>query len=80
MKLELVEGEAAIVRRIFDWADVGRGGRWIVKQLHEEGQSLRGRRFTNGNVAGILKSKVYTGIYHDRTADDDGVVPKTRSP
>lgn len=75
MKLATVEGEAAIVRRIFDWADIGRGGRWIVKQLHEEGHSLRGSRFTNGNIAGILKGEIYTGVYHDRTKDDDGVAP-----
>ncbi len=76
MKLEVVEAEAVIVRRIFDWADVGRGGRWIVRQLNDAGYSLRGARFTNGNVAGILSRELYTGIYHDFTADDEGVTPE----
>lgn len=74
-KLAIVEAEAAIVREIFDWADIGRGGRWIVKQLNEAGRTLRGARFANSNVAGILARAVYTGVYHDRTADDDGITP-----
>lgn len=75
MKLEVVPEEAAIVQQIFGWADVGRGGRWIVKQLHGAGHTLRGAKFTNGNISGILAREVYTGTYYDRTADDEGVVP-----
>ncbi|WP_442681583.1 recombinase family protein [Sphingomonas sp. ASY06-1R] len=75
MKLEIVPEEAAIVRQIFDWADAGRGGRWIVKTLNEQGHTLRGARFTNGNVAGILAREIYAGEYLDRTADDDGRAP-----
>jgi site-specific DNA recombinase len=74
-KLAIVEDEAVIVRQIFDWADVGRGARWIAQQLNARGHSLRGRKFTNGNVAGVLGNERYTGVYHDRTADDEGITP-----
>ncbi|PHP16561.1 hypothetical protein CG471_27445 [Sphingobium sp. IP1] len=67
--------EAPIVQKIFDWADAGRGGRWIVKNLNGQGITLRGSRFSNGNLSGILARETYTGVYYDRTADDEGVVP-----
>ena len=76
MKLRIVPAEADIVRQIFDWAEQGRGGRWICKTLNERGTTLRGARFTNGNLAGILGREHYTGRYFDRTADDDGNVPE----
>lgn len=34
--------------------------------------SLRGRRFNNGNVAGILGREHYTGRYFQKTLDEDG--------
>lgn len=76
MKLEIVPEEAMDVRRIYDWADAERGSRWIVKALNDDGRTLRGAKFTHGNVAGILSREIYTGTYYDRTADDDGVVPE----
>ncbi|QDH35123.1 hypothetical protein E2E27_12800 [Porphyrobacter sp. YT40] len=76
MKLRIVEGEADIVRQIFDWADQGRGGRWICKTLDDRGTTLRGAKFSNGNLAGLLAREHYTGRYFDRTADDDGNVPE----
>ena len=76
MKLEIVPEEQALVRQIFDWADQGRGGRWIVRTLNERGDTLRGARFSNSNLSGILARELYTGVYRDRTADDDGVVPE----
>ena len=76
MKLRIVPAEADIVQQIFDWADQGRGGRWICKTLNERSSTLRGARFTNGNLAGILGREHYTGRYFDRTADDDGNVPE----
>ena len=75
MKLELVPEEAAIVREIFDWADIGRGGRWIVKTLNDRGSTLRGAKFSNGNLAGILGRLAYTGRYFDKTKNDEGQVP-----
>ena len=75
MKLRVVPAEAAVVDQIFDWADMGRGGRWIVDTLNKRGTTLRGAKFSNGNLAGILKRVTYTGVYYDRTADDDGNVP-----
>lgn len=77
MKLAVIDAEAAVVTRIFDWADSGRGGRWIVRTLNNSGMTLRGAKFSNSNLAGILAREMYTGVYHDRTADDDGVKPQT---
>src|SRR5690606_8462565 len=57
------------------WADQGRGGRWIVKTLNDRGTTLRGAKFSNGNVSGILSRETYTGRYFDKTADDEGMVP-----
>lgn len=76
MKLRIVPAEASVVREIFDWADMGRGGRWIVRTLNERGTTLRGAKFSNSNLAGILARGMYAGIYYDRTADDDGDVPE----
>ena len=76
MKLEIVPEEQALVRQIFDWADQGRGGRWIVRTLNERGDNLRGAWFSNSNLSGILARELYTGVYRDRTANDDGVVPE----
>ncbi|URW74835.1 recombinase family protein [Sphingomonas donggukensis] len=75
MKLEIVPGEASVVREIFDWADMGRGGRWIVGTLNARGTTLRGAKFSNSNLSGILGRQVYTGTYYDKTADDDGNTP-----
>lgn len=50
-------------------------GGWIVRTLNDCGTTLRGARFSNSNLAGILGRQVYTGTYYDRTADDDGNVP-----
>ena len=76
MKLAIVDDEATVVREIFNWAEQGRGGRSIVKTLNDRGTTLRGAKFSNGNLAGILSREVYTGIYYDKTADDDGIVPE----
>ena len=76
MKLEIVPEEAAIVRQIFDWADAGRGGRWIVKTLNDAGTSFRGAKFSNSSIAAILAREMYVGVYYDRTADDEGIIPE----
>ncbi len=76
MKLRTVPAEAAVVDQIFDWADAGRGGRWIVAELNTRGTTLRGAKFSNGNIADILGRIAYTGVYYDKTADDDGNMPE----
>ncbi len=76
MRLEVVPEEADVIRRIFDWADQGRGGRWIVTTLNSEGATMRGAKFSNSNVAAILTRETYIGQYRDRTADDDGNRPE----
>jgi hypothetical protein len=43
MKLQMVPSEASEVQQIFDSADQGRSGRWIVKTLNDRGTSLRAR-------------------------------------
>lgn len=54
---------------------MGRGGRWIVQALNVLGTTLRGAKFSNGSLAGLLGRITYTGVYYDKTADDDGNVP-----
>ncbi|MGB7408295.1 MAG: recombinase family protein [Pontixanthobacter sp.] len=76
MRLSIVPDEAAVVKKVFDWAEQGRGGRSIVKTLNDRGITLRGAKFTNGNLAGIIGREAYTGRYFDKTADDDGNVPE----
>ena len=58
MKLEIVPSEAAVVQQIFDWAEQGRGGRWIVKTLNDRCVTLRGARFTNGDLHDILGREI----------------------
>lgn len=76
MRLEVVEEEAAVVRQIYAWASESHGSRWIVQALNERGITLRGAKFTNGNVAGILAREHYVGRYFDRTCDDEGKKPE----
>ena len=47
-----------------------------MKALNYRGTTLRGAKFSNGNLAGILSRETYTGVHYDKTADDDGVVPE----
>lgn len=61
MRLRIVEKEAMIVREIFDWADLGRGGRWICKTLNDRGTKMRGARWSNSNLAGLLSREHYRG-------------------
>ena len=76
MKLRLVPAEAAVVQEIFDWVEQGRGGRSIVKELNDRGTTLRGAKFSNGNLSGVISREIYTGRYFDRTADDEGFAPE----
>jgi DNA invertase Pin-like site-specific DNA recombinase len=76
MRLRIVEKEAMIVREIFDWADLGQGGRWICKTLNDRGIKMRGARWSNSNLAGLLSREHFRGTYYDRTVDEDGNRPK----
>lgn len=69
-KLEIRPEEAAVVQRIFDLAEHGEGhgplgARAIASLLNKAGITLRGAKFTNGNVAGILCRTNYNGYYLD---------------
>lgn len=79
-KLAVHEGDAAVVRLIVQLACVGltgqpMGTRAIAKYLKDNGYTLRGRKFHNSNVDGILTREHYAGSYRDLTRDDRGVVP-----
>ena len=79
-KLVIIEEEATVVRKIFDLASRGLNGqamgtRSIAEYLNKNGYALRGRKFSHGNLDGILKREHYSGSYLDRTADDQGVKP-----
>lgn len=78
--LAIVEAEAAIVRLIYELAEVGvdgtaMGTRSIAAHLNARGYTLRQRPFFHSNVDGILTREHYVGSYLDRTADDEGVIP-----
>ena len=79
-KLAVHEGEAEVVRLIVQLACFGltgqpMGTRAIANYLKHNGYTLRGRKFHNSNVDGILTREHYSGFYRDRTRDDRGVVP-----
>ena len=76
MRLRIVEQEAKIVREIYDWAEAGHGGRWICKTLNDRGTKMRGARWSNSNLAGILSREHYRGTYFDRTIDENGYRPE----
>ena len=73
-KLFVNEDEAAIVRRIFRLALAGdgtgpMGARAIAQWLNARGDHLRGKSFSNSNVAGILARDHYTGRYFTMRRD-----------
>ena len=75
-----VEEQARVVRLIFDLAETGLDGqamgtRSLAAYLNANGYTLHGKRFTHGNLDGILNREHYAGSYLDRTADDAGVRP-----
>ena len=79
-KLFIREDEAAVVRLIYELADVGligqpMGTRAIAKYLNANGHTLRGKRFFHSGVDGILTREHYSGSYRDRTVDAKGVKP-----
>ncbi len=79
-KLFTAESEAAVVRLIYDLADVGltgrpMGTRAIAAFLNANGYTLRGKPFYHSNVDGILTRQHYGGFYRDRTMDAKGIKP-----
>ncbi|URD59931.1 recombinase family protein [Sphingomonas sp. KRR8] len=69
-KLAVQEAEAEVVRQIFRLARYGDGkgplgARGIAQWLNSRGYTLRGARFKNSNVAGILSRTHYVGYYLD---------------
>lgn len=79
-KLFTAESEAAVVRLIYDLADVGltgrpMGTRAIAAHLNANGYTLRGKPFYHSNVDGILTRQHYGGFYRDRTMDAKGIKP-----
>ena len=75
-KLRIVPAEARIIEQIFEWAEMGLGGRAIIANLNSVGCTLRGAKFSNGNLSGILGRETYAGVYYDKTADDEGHEPE----
>lgn len=47
----------------------------VETMVNRRGTTLRGAKFSNGNLSGILSRVTYTGVYYDKTVDDDGNVP-----
>jgi len=62
-RLEVVEQEAAIVRRIFEWYASGIGVETIVSRLSSESaRGPRGRRWLAGAVRTLLKNEKFRGL------------------
>jgi site-specific DNA recombinase len=61
-RIEVVEAEAAIVRRVFELYASGLGATSIVERLNREGvQGPRGQRWRRGVLVHMLRNERYTG-------------------
>lgn len=61
-RLAVREPEAAVVRRMFDWARAGLGAKAIAQRFNDEGLRMRGKRWHKGSVLYMLNSEVYMGV------------------
>jgi site-specific DNA recombinase len=77
-RLFIHEGNARVVRLMFELATVGdgkgpMGSRAIAQWLNERGYTqASGAKFTNSNVTGILARTHYRGHYFSMTRSEDG--------
>jgi len=64
--LKLDVGQAATVRRMFEWVDVeGLSSRQVLVRLNQLGiQPQYGRRWGRSTVLRILHNEMYTGVWH----------------
>jgi DNA invertase Pin-like site-specific DNA recombinase len=64
-KLEIVEEDAAVVKKIYEYAVYhGMGYEKIAKQLNEQGiKAVTTDKWKNGTIASILKNPIYMGYY-----------------
>ncbi len=63
-RLEIVEHEAEVVRRIFNLSLEGLGIRRIAKRLNEEGyRTRRDGRWSMVTIRDLLRNRVYLGTY-----------------
>ena len=60
--VKVVQKEAKVVKRIFEWAIEGKGLRWSARRLNENGrQPRKGGSWRVSTVQGILRNPFYTG-------------------
>ena len=82
-KLVVFEGEAEVVRRIFDLADgvdgPARGVKSIAFELNQTGQMHRGKKFSNSNVHDILTRTAYKGKHFWNQTDTKNKVARPPS-
>lgn len=63
-RLQVVESEAAVVRRIFGWAATGIGSRAIAERLRSDGQPApKGGQWAKSSVTRILRNPAYAGTH-----------------
>ena len=81
--LVIDEGEARIVRMMFDMASGAQGKPMGIKAiatwLNERGILRRGRKFTTGGVHAILTSTTYHGLHHFNRKDSRSGRPRPPS-
>ena len=62
-RLEIIEEEATVIRKIFSWYNDGIGIRRIINKLDEEGIKTRqGKSFCKNAVSRILDNEKYYGV------------------
>ena len=65
--LQVVEGEARLVRQIFERYTRGRlGSHAIAAELNDSGHRQRNRRFSYKMILDVLRCRVYRGEVHFR--------------
>lgn len=73
-RLEIIESEAEVIRKIYGWYLQGYGMRRIMKLLAEnEIYTRKGKEFTQNTIRGILTNEKYKG-WNVRNKYDTGVV------
>lgn len=81
-RLEIDESQAAVVRKIFQWAAMGLRGYTIAKKLIEEGipAPRGGDKWYRGTVDRIRKNTAYTGVVFVNRINTEGLSMNTWLP
>lgn len=79
-KLFINEDEANVLRKIFTDYAGGVKVSQIVRNLNEQGITIKGGKFHNGTITSFLRQEKYTGIYRVNGQEYDKIYPKIIEP